>query len=455
LSASDKFVNKEITMKLLAAITLLWALSAGPILCSAQEQAGAQGQTPEPSHYTVTDLGTLGGSYSYGYGINNAGVVSGGAATQAQTDGVSQTAFLWDRGHFFNLGTLGGDTCPGCSSEAGGPNAKGESPIFSETSDPAYMGEDFCGFGTHRQCLGAIWKNGKMTALPTLRGGQNGQAYWTNNQGQVVGFTENGTPDSTCSSSVPFQVLRFEAVIWGPNGDVHELHPLKGDTVGFAFGINDKGQAVGATGLCSNTSLPPVHPAGVHAVLWEKDGTPTALGSLAGLAPNVAGSINNLGQVVGTSPFSDGTIHTFLWTRTRGMRDLGTLPGAVVTVAPCCHTINDNGQVAGYSIDAMGNMGAFLWRNGVMSDLNALIPDSPLYLLAASSINDAGEIAGFGVNSDGDVHAFLATPRKFADITESLSHASQVPKVLPENVRELVQQRLGFGRFGGGLIGPH
>jgi len=437
-------------MKLLAAITLLWALSAGPTFCNAQEQAGTKGQTPESARYTVTDLGTLGGSYSYGYGINNAGVVSGGAATQAQTDGVSQTAFLWDRGHFFNLGTLGGIACPDCSSEAGGPNAKGESPILSETSEPAYMGEDFCGFGTHRQCLGAIWKNGKMTALSTLRGGQNGQAYWTNDRGQVVGFAENGTIDPTCASSVPFQVLRFEAVIWGPNGDVHELHPLKGDTVGFAFGINDKGEAVGATGVCSNTSLPPVHPAGAHAVLWEKDGTPTDLGSLAGLAPNVAGSINNLGQVVGTSPFSDGTIHSFLWTRTTGMQDLGTFPGAVVTVAPCCHTINDKGQVAGFSIDAVGNMRAFLWRNGVMSDLNALVPDSPLYLLAASSINDAGEIAGYGVNSDGDVHAFLATPRKCA-----LSHASQGPKVLPENVRELVQQRLGFGRFGVGLIGPH
>jgi len=442
-------------MKLLAAITLLWALSASPTLCNAQEQAGARGQMPEPSHYTVTDLGTLGGSYSYGYGINNAGVVSGGAATQAQTDGVSQTAFLWDRDHFFNLGTLDGVACPDCSSEAGGPNAKGESPILSETSEPAYMGEDFCGFGTHRQCLGAIWKNGKMTALSTLRGGQNGQAYWTNDRGQVVGFAENGTIDPTCASSVPFQVLRFEAVIWEPNGDVHELHPLKGDTVGFAFGINDQGQAVGATGVCSNTSLPPVHPAGAHAVLWEKDGTPTDLGSLAGLAPNVAGSINNLGQVVGTSPFSDGTIHSFLWTRTIGMQDLGTFPGAVVTVAPCCHTINGKGQVAGFSIDAVGNMRAFLWRNGVMSDLNALVPDSPLYLLAASSINDAGEIAGYGVNSDGDVHAFLATPRKCVDSAESLLHASQGPKFLPENVRELVLQRLGFGRFGVGFIGPH
>jgi len=30
---------------------------------------------PAVAHWTVTDLGTLGGAYSYGYGINNAGSV--------------------------------------------------------------------------------------------------------------------------------------------------------------------------------------------------------------------------------------------------------------------------------------------------------------------------------------------------------------------------------------------
>ena len=440
-------------MKPIAAITLLWGLSAGPFICYAQEQAGTQGQTPEHARYTVTDLGTLGGSYSYGYGINDAGVVSGGAATPAQSGGVSQTAFLWVRGHFFNLGTLDGLACPDCSSEAGGPNAWGESPILSETSDPAHKNEDFCGFGTHRQCLGAIWRNGKMTALPTLRGGQNSQAYWINNEGQVVGFAENGTSDSTCSSSVPFQVRRFEPVIWGRNGEIHELRPLPGDTVGFAFGINDKGQAVGSSGLCSNTSLPPVSAKGPHAVLWERDGSPTDLGNLGGTISNIATTVNDPGDVVGTSQLTDGTVHAFLWTRAKGMRDLGTLPGAVETVPPCCNTLNDRGEVAGFSIDATGNMRAFFWRNGVMSDLNDLSPDSPLYLLAASSINDAGEIAGFGVNSDGDVHAFLATPNRRVAVTDSFSPAAQRPMVLPENVRELVQQRLGFGRYG--LIGPH
>jgi probable HAF family extracellular repeat protein len=359
---------------------------------------------PAP-HYIVTDLGTLGGTYSYGYGINNAGWVAGGAATVSQTGGVAETAFLWHGGQMINLGTLGGP-----SSEAGGPNLFGESAIFSETSMTDPNGEDFCGFGTHLQCLGAIWENGTMTALPTLSGGNNGQAYWLNDEGQVTGFAENGTRDSTCIT--PSQVLRFEAVIWGPKGEVRELRPLKGDTVGFAFGINDKGQVAGTSGLCSNTSLPPVNPAGPHAVLWESDGSATDLGNL-GSTPNDATSVNNRGDVVGTaqSP-KDGTLHTFLWTKDTGMQDLGAFPGAVLTVAPCCHTINNRGAVVGFSIDGttFGSR-ALIWQGKVPMDLNGFIPaGSPWYLQNASSINDAGEIVGWGT-INGEVHAFLATPR--------------------------------------------
>src|SRR5271163_4116641 len=95
-------------------------------------ELAAPAQAPNPSHYTVTDLGTLGGTYSYAYGINNAGVVAGGAATQTQTGGVSEPGFLWYAGQRINLGTLGGAACPDCSSEAGGPNASGESALISE-----------------------------------------------------------------------------------------------------------------------------------------------------------------------------------------------------------------------------------------------------------------------------------------------------------------------------------
>jgi probable HAF family extracellular repeat protein len=362
--------------------------------------------------YTVKDLGTLGGSYSYAWGVNNAGVVAGGAATPTQTGGVFQTAFLFSGGRMHNLGTLGGASCPDCNSEAGGPNASGAPVLISETfkSDP--NGEDFCGFHTGRQCLGAILINGKLTPLDTLPGGNNTQAYWINNRGETVGFSETHVRDSACL--VPDQKFRFEAVRWGPDGRViQRLPPLEGDTVSFGFGINESGETVGVSGLCSNTSLPPNSaPGGPHAVRWDKNGSVHNLGALPGGAGNnVASSINNRGDVVGTSLLENGTVHAFLWTRQTGMHDLGLPNGDFASVAPCCNAINNRNDVVGFSCPGpKGGCRAIAWQDRVPVDLNELIPaNSPWYLQAATSVNDAGEIAGYGL-INGETHGFLATP---------------------------------------------
>lgn len=57
------------------------------------------------------------------------------------------------------------------------------------------------------------------------------------------------------------------------------------------------------------------------------------------------------------------------------------------------------------------NPRAFLRQNGVMTDLNTLIPaNSPLHLLLACSINSSGQIVGLAVTSGGELHGYLATP---------------------------------------------
>lgn len=377
-----------------------------------QEASGAPDQQ-KTVRYTVTDLGTLGGTYSYAYGISNAGVVTGGAATATQTDGISQTAALWYGSSTpFNLGTLDGNECPACSSEAAAPDALGELAMISETAKPDPNGEDFCAFGTHRQCLAATWKSGVWTALPILNGGNNSQAYWINELGQVAGFAENGTLDSSCAAATPFQAFQFEGVIWDPDGEIRELLPLSGDTVSFALGINDLGQAVGVSGLCKNTSVPPISPSSgaPHGVLWEADGTPIYLGSLGGTF-TVPASINDRGEVVGASQSSaDGNIHPFLWTQEAGMLDLGEPAGAFVTAITCCHTINNKGQIVGFSLGADGPH-AYLWEHGTMTDLNTVIPANSGWVLQfSSSISDRGQIVGYGVNGSGETHGFLLTP---------------------------------------------
>jgi probable HAF family extracellular repeat protein len=167
-------------------------------------------------------------------------------------------------------------------------------------------------------------------------------------------------------------------------------------------------------------------------------------------------SVNNKGQVVGNSDLPGDTAdHAFLWTKETGMQDLGTLPGDVLSVGL---SINDSGDVVGVSLDAKFNLRAYLWQNGAMTDLNTLIPaDSSLYLLLACNINSRGEIVGLGVNSTGEAHAYLAAPRNGEASSESLSPAAQgvpSPRVLSEDARRLLQQRLTFGRFGARVMAP-
>jgi probable HAF family extracellular repeat protein len=405
-----------------------------------------QQNNSQPARYTVTDLGTLpGGVFSTSTAVNNSGGLVSGIA--ALPDG-TQHAVLWQRGQIIDIGIPGAG---GPNSGAFGINERGQASVQAETSALDPNNENFCAYGTGLKCLPFFWQDGVLTPLPLL-GGNNGTVGALNNRGEVVGIAENNTVDSTCPPGVAFtgtgpQVLDYEAVIWGPKaGQIRELRPLDGDTVGMALWVNDNGQAVGASGLCSNTVLPPIA-FGPHAVLWEKDGSAHDLGNLGSSVGNVGLSINNHGQVVGASSLTpDATpffgSHAFLWTREKGMRDLGTLPGDVASAGL---GINDEGQVVGISNDANGNPRAFLWQNGVMTDLNTLIPaDSPLFLLGAFVINSRGEIIGFGVNDAGEVHGFLATPSN-----EGCGEGHKGKRAdLSDDVRKALMRQLRFGPFG-------
>jgi uncharacterized membrane protein len=396
-------------------------------------------QSSKPAMYKVTDLGTLGGAYSYTYTINEAGVVGGGAATPSQVDGVSQTAFIWQRGQMIGLGTLDGAACPDCSSESAGISGTGVAPMISETATFDSNGEDFCGFGTHRQCVAAVWKNGVVAALRLPPGGNNSQAYWTNKAGEVVGFSETGVFDGTCA--VPYQKLRFEGVRWGADGALHRLRPLLNDTVSFAFGMNDVGQTVGVSGLCSDTTIPPVVPGGPHPVLWESDGTPVLVASLPGaVSNNVAGNINNRRDVVGTQELADGTVHSFLWSKATGIQDV-MFPGAFVTVAPCCHSLNDHGEITGFALGENGPQ-PFFWKDGLFTDLNAALPAaSPWFIFLTASINNAGQIAASGVNLEtGEVHGLLLTP--ISPTGAPLARGAIKTPVLPKQVTTILNQQM-------------
>jgi probable HAF family extracellular repeat protein len=129
-----------------------------------------------------------------------------------------------------------------------------------------------------------------------------------------------------------------------------------------------------------------------------------------------------------------------------GPSTVGTLPGDVSSEGD---GINDKGQVVGCSSDVDGNSRAYLWQDGVMTDLNALIPaDSPLFLLCGSgTINSRGQIAGFALQtSSGEIHGFLATPVYAKEAaTPAVQGKTKGARsvAIPENVRSLLRRRPG------------
>ena len=391
--------------------------------------------------YKVADLGTLeDDNFGMVMGLNNQGWtenmdgVVNPPITSTSTTVASGRAVINMHGLNIDLGTLGGKNS---WTNYGGINDRGEAVGLSETSVPDPDGEDMCAFGTKLTCRPFLWRHGHMMALPTL-GGNNGQASAINNHGQIVGISETTFPDTGCPPGKPGKTI--SPVLW-EKGEVRALPTVAGDPDGFVQGINDLGQAVGSSGTCTNIAT--------HAVLWEND-TAFQLPDL-GRTGSDAYAINNHGQIVGYVQSPDGTtIFAAIW-QNGGVTSIPTLPGDSAAFAT---GVNNRGQVVGSTFNSTGWSHGFISQDGVMTDLNTLIPaDSNLFIIAASNINERGQISGMATvmsgPDEGKIHAILATPVKES---EGMSVADVAPtrpgSNLPANACSRHSQRFGLGRIG-------
>jgi len=305
-------------------------------------------------------------------------------------------------------------------------NDLGQIVGFSETAVPDPNGEDVCGFGTHLTCSAFVWQSFHMSALPTL-GGNNGQASGINDRGQIVGFAEDGSVDSSCPAGKTNNRTQLPA-LW-ENGKPKAL-PTGSDPSGNALWINDRGQIVGFTGACAATN---------HAVVWDNDDVNTLPDN--GTGAEAFGN-NNRGQIVGFVGAPDSGIPIAALWQNDTLINLGLLPGDLGGIAS---GINDKGQVVGSNFDSHGNWNhAFIWQNNVMTDLNALFPKSSnLLAVMANKINERGQISGMAIVLSGpdknNIHAFIATP-----VSESIgrSVADVVPTRPKSNVSIKVNQQL-------------
>jgi len=366
----------------------------------------------KPTNYAVTELDSLGGTISAGNSINNKTWVTGTSFLDG--DAVVH-ATLWKNLEAIDLGALGG---PDTNSAVLFPvkNTKGIIAGISQTDTIDPNGErwscsNFIPYIGHT-CVGFVWKDGEMNALPTL-GGPNGFAAGVNKEGQIVGWAENTFVDPSCDPTRT-QKLQFRAVVWGPddyNNQLQELPPYQSDPTSAATAISDDGVVVGISGTCDRAVG---GFSAAHAVYWE-NGTAQDMGNIGGNAWNTPVAINKHGEAVGFGNITLGrafNAHAFHWSKEDGISDLGVLPQHVPGISQGLG-INKHGQIVGMSCAAgFVDCRAVIWENGVIADLNQSVPGYTGHLVFANDINDDGEISGQAIAANGDTVAFLAVLEK-------------------------------------------
>jgi probable HAF family extracellular repeat protein len=309
-------------------------------------------------YYSITDLGTLGGSSSYAMSMNDVGQIVG----TSQTSNGNSQAFLWEGGAMTDIGTAAGYN----NTIAIDINNAGQVLGGTTNLTPLSVYSPF------------KWSNDTITMLPDP---EYCFASGINDAEQIVGLCiVVGT--------------NYIAAAFLPGGSIIL------DLPSSANDINNSGQVVGAFSVeivDVNTNND------YEAFLWQ-DGTVTELGTLGG-TNSEANAVNDVGQVVGRAQMSTGDFHAFFWNGE--MQDLGTLDGYTTSIA---YGINNKGRVVGTATNSSGSSHAFVRLNNGIRDLNNLIPaNSGWELIEARDINNNGRIVGYGT-VNGENHAFVLTP---------------------------------------------
>ena len=382
--------------------------------------AAAGAAAPE---YWPIDLGSLGGTQTVATGINDLGQVVGWSQDAA---GRTQ-AFVWASGTMTGLGFLPGGTC----SVANAINNRGD------VTGHAYVS------GTNHHAFLCVSNN--LQDLGTF-GGPLSIGTAINDSKEITGWSYTAPEEFTNGL--------WLAAFWWRTNTMLKIPPFryfKHSCEGY--GINDSGYICGITYVYMNNPRN-------WAFVWKDtnanavadEGEMLPLGSLGcpGLEYSQANAINNAGLIVGSTYITNASIHAFLITPSNGtwklpndtwengyqdptnllMRDLGTLDG--LTNNSYAAAINEFAWIVGTSTTSLKTNQAFLWRNGVMTNLNHLIaPGTGWVLTNATGINEYNEIVGSGLYN-GLPRAFIlrASPGLALLGTNGMSIADSEPPSL-------------------------
>ena len=308
---------------------------------------------------STADIGSLGGGIAYANGLNDAGQVAG---TSVDEHGIEH-AFLWSagRGTFGILaqppgirsygwainnrgvvtGSFGEPGRPFRWSLAGGLEELGITPAYPQPASGRALNDA-----------------GLVAGVTTIDDEFTRVFAWTRASG-VVDIDTLGSVESTAVAvGAGGEVAGNRLASWDDGGDRPFLWTR-------ATGMVDLGVGRGATAWV-NAMTPGLHIAGgigypdgrQRAMSWTRRGGMRELGTLGGRT-SVARDVNARGQVVGFAEDKGGAMRAFVWHAARGMQDLNRLlrqaPPALVLEQAL--SINDSGDIV-----ASSNAGLVLLR---------------------------------------------------------------------------------------------
>jgi len=377
------------------------------------------------SGYSVTDIGTLGGSFALAIGINDAGQVTGLSSTAGDTE---IHAFIWQNGKMLDAGSLGGGF-----SEAALINNQGQAAGDSANAS----GEEH--LATFALQNGVV----KATDRGILPGAVAMFGQGINDSGQLVG--EADFADGSAHS-----------ILADPTG-IHDIHSKVslGGASDAAFAISQSGQIIGESDTAGADS---------HAFVLDQSGLHDLASPMGTWSEAFA--INKLGQVsgnVGWDPNQHASYQNFnygagLLISTPGFHNrafiysggvvhaLEPLRGYTESAGPW---LDDLGRVFGTSSDAdRTSFAATMWVNGKAFDVTSLLVNPPASFGNLKEVvwgNSRGQLTGYGDAANGEFHSYILTPvastaAQHVNVVQQPTPFSSSPSIGPAKIKDDVLQ---------------
>lgn len=417
----------------------------------------------EPPYDTITDIGTLGGNYSYPYDVSDDGKVIVGEAYFPGNS--TYHAFRWTAaGGMQDIGALNSNYSYATAVSGNGQVIVGHSQSSSgyyhafrwtESGGMQDLGTLSTGGSNDYSYAQAVNTDGSVVVGHSyVNSNSNYHAFrWTQATGmQDLGslasggsydysyaYDVSGDGNIVVGQSYVGSASDYHAFRWTQATGMQDLGTL-GGTNSYANSISRDGSTiVGESHLAGNNQY--------HAFRWTQASGMQDLGTLGG-SYSYARKVSNDGAVViGYAYNTDNNYHhAFRWTQAGGMQDLGTLGG----LYSYAYDVSGDGKVVvGYAYVPEGEGGsyhhAFRWteKDGML-DLGTL---GGRWSYATAVSNDGGTTVGYSEVTDGTYHAFIYRTQMidFTNMIASFWLTASDVEAAGEGQRDMLSQLVDSG----------